>query len=703
MREDVDQHEYQALRRLALKLGEWLDRLQPSAEVVALGTSLIVGLGTGLSAVGFNLLIQFVTRASFEWLPSLVGNARWPVLVVPAVGGLIAGPLIYNFAREAKGHGVPEVMQAMALRGGRIRPIVAVIKALASSVTIGTGGSVGREGPIVQIGAALGSTLGQIFHFSDERIRNLVACGAAGGIAATFNAPIAGVVFALEIILGELTAGHVGTVVVSAVTASAVMRAILGAEFAFAVPQAYELESPVEFIFYAVLGVLSAFVAYAFVRTLYAAEDFFEKQPFVPEWLQPAAGGLMLGGVALAYPLLFPELSYQGLPQVFGGGYPPITAALAGQEAIHIALVLMVLKMIATNLTLGSGGSGGVFAPALFMGAMLGTATGRVLGLLFPGITAPPGAYALVGMGAVFAGSAHAPITAVVMLFELTGDYRIILPLMLTIVISTVVARTLLNDESIYTLKLSRRGIRLQRGRDVDVLESVRVDEIMTQDDYAVSTDQTLVDLSETFSHERHHGFPVLDEYGRLWGVVTITDLERAVAANKGRRTPVTEIGTPYERLLVAFPDEPVGVVLRRMSPRGLGRLPVVSREDPHRLVGMVRREDVIRAYNVALARRSELAHRTRRMQRRHVDGTEFVEVELDNKDLAIGKRVGEVAQEMPDDCILVSIHRDGNTLIPHGDTILRAGDRVTAFVRSEYATRLFDCMKSPGDGPPPE
>jgi CIC family chloride channel protein len=304
-------------------------------------------------------------------------------------------------------------------------------------------------------------------------------------------------------------------------------------------------------------------------------------------------------------------------------------------------------------------------------------------------------------MAAVFAAGAHAPITAVIILFELTGDYRIILPLMLTVVIATMLARWLLGGESIYTLKLTRRGIRLQRGRDVDVLESVRVDEIMTQDDYAVSADLTLVELSETFSEERHHGFPVLDAHGRLWGIVTVTDLERAISTNKSRGTPITEIGTPYERLVVAFPDDSVGQVLRRMSPRGLGRLPVVSREDPHRLVGMVRRADVIRAYNVALARRSELAHRARRMQRRHVDGTEFVEVHLNEGDKAVGRTVGQVAGQMPDDCILVSVHRDGGTIIPHGDTTFRAGDRVTAFIRSEDATRLFDCMKLPGDAPP--
>ncbi|HLV44751.1 MAG TPA: chloride channel protein, partial [Aggregatilineales bacterium] len=223
------------LRRLAVPLGALLDRVQPSGEIVAVSTSLLVGLGTGLAAVAFNLLIQTFTGLSFSTLPDAAGGARWTLVAVPALGGLLVGPLIYLFAREAKGHGVPEVMQAIALRGGRIRPVVAVVKAITASITIGTGGSVGREGPIVQIGSALGSTIGQLFHLSEERIRNLVACGAAGGIAATFNAPIAGVIFAVEVILGELSANHAGTIIISAVTASATMDLILGSEYAFPV------------------------------------------------------------------------------------------------------------------------------------------------------------------------------------------------------------------------------------------------------------------------------------------------------------------------------------------------------------------------------------------------------------------------------------------------------------------------------------
>ena len=414
------------------------------------------------------------------------GNAY--VVIIPAIGGLIVGPLIYFFAREAKGHGVPEVMEAVALKGGRIRPVVAVVKSLASSITIGSGGSVGREGPIVQIGSALGSSLGQKLGLSDDRIRNLVACGAAGGIAATFNAPIAGVVFALEIILGEFSVRYFSSVVVSAVTASVIGRAVFGDVPAFNIPFEYGISSIWEFAFYPILGVAAALVGVAFVRLLYWSEDVFEKWKAVPEWVQPMIGGLLLGGIALAYPSIT-GISWERMPQIYNVGYDVIESALASQLTLGVVLVLLVLKMVATSLTLGSGGSGGVFAPGLFMGAMFGVAFEITVSNIFPGIAAPAGAYALVGMGAVFAATAHAPLTAVLILFELTGDYQIMLPLMLTVVIATLVSQKLLKGESIYSLKLTRRGVHLQRGRDVDVLQGVLVNEVMTRDLNTITKD----------------------------------------------------------------------------------------------------------------------------------------------------------------------------------------------------------------------
>ena len=407
-------------------------------------TAVLVGVGTGVGAILVRSLVEAVSHFSFEFLPRLFGDAGPAFLVIaPTVGGLLVGILVQRYAREAKGHGVPEVMEAVALRGGRIRPIVALVKALASALTIGTGGSAGSEGPIVQIGASLGSSLGQVLHLSDDRIRNLVACGAAGGIAATFNTPIAGVIFALEVILGAFSVRYFSTVVISSVIASVIGRAIYGDLPTFPLPVEYGVASLWEFALYPVLGILAAISGAAFIRCLYFFEDGFDAWRAIPEWSKPALGGLLLGSMALLYPRLT-GVEYEGTPHIFGAGYEIIVAALNNELLLSTVLVLLLLKLIATCLTLGSGGSGGVFAPALFLGAMLGTAFAIGVETLFPGVVAPPGAYALLGMAAVFAASAHAPITAIIILGELTDDHRIVLPLMLAVIVATLTSRLLM-------------------------------------------------------------------------------------------------------------------------------------------------------------------------------------------------------------------------------------------------------------------
>jgi len=674
-------------------LNSLLDRWEFTPEMGMIVTALVVGIGTGLGAVAFRYLINAVSWIGYVWIPQLTD--RWGtayVIFVPAIGGLIVGCLIYFFAREAKGHGVPEVMEAVALRGGRIRPVVALVKILASSITIGSGGSAGREGPIVQIGSTLGSSIGQVLHLSDERTRNLVACGAAAGIAATFNAPIAGVIFALEVILGLFSVRYFSTVVISSVTASVIGRVVFGNIPAFLIPTEYGVNSLWEYSFYPVLGVVAALIGVTFTRLLYWSEDIFDGWKSIPEWVKPAIGGALLGALGLSYPYAL-SVTWERQPHIFNVGYEVIESALAGHLTMYVVLALLFLKLIATSLTLGSGGSGGVFAPSLFMGAMLGAGFGLIMHNLFPGIGISPGAYALVGMGAVFAASAHAPITAVIIMFELTGDYRIILPLMLTVVVATLLSQTMLSGESIYTLKLTRRGVRLERGRDVDVMQGVNVDEVMRLDVDTVDPNLNLVELSEVFSRMRHHGMPVLDAQGKLAGMITVDDLDRAVEKNLPRRTTVLEIATPRDRLLVAYPDETMGSALTRMSRRGLGNLPVVSRNDPDDLLGLIRRPDILRAYNLGLARRAELQHRARRMQLRNLDGTEFVDLKLKQGDRAVGQTVEDIACVLPHECILISVRRDGRVLIPHGDTTFQVGDHITAFTRSEDGETLHACL----------
>lgn len=675
-------------------LNGWSKRWRPSADVVFLATALVIGFGTGLGAVLFRYLIQGVSWIGYTWIPSIIGGNVYVVLI-PAVGGLLVGSLVFYFAREAKGHGVPEVMEAIALRGGRIRPRVAAVKVLASSITIGSGGSAGREGPIVQIGSSLGSSVGQWLKLSDDRISNLVACGAAAGISATFNAPIAGVFFALEVILGRFSVRYFSSVVISSVAASIVGRVAFGDYPAFALPTEYGVNSLWEFLFYPILGVLAAVIGVIYVRVLYGTEDVFDSIKRVPEWVKPAIGGTLLGLVALAYPIVT-RVSWDGMPQIYNVGYDVIEDALAGQLAFSVVAILLVLKLVATSLTLGSGGSGGVFAPSLFMGAMLGEAFELGIARLFPGIPAPAGAYALLGMAALFAASAHAPMTAVLMLFELTGDYRLILPLMLTVVIATVLAQKMLSGESIYTMKLSRRGTRLSRGRDADILQGVTVGEVMSHSFQTVPMELTIDKLGQIFASSRHHGLMILDEKGKLWGVVTITDLDRAVADKRPAETTVAEIGTGWPNLAVAYPDESMGDALARLGARGFGRLPVVSREDPYHLVGLVWRQAITEAYNLARTRRSEIQSQTRNMQSRYEDGAEFVEIPIGPDDQVVGKTLAQISARLPYECILVSIRRNGRVIIPHGDTIFQGGDQVTAYVRSEDMEELYTCLHQP-------
>ncbi len=672
-----------------------LHRYEPPADGVLIGTALVVGLLTGVGAVIFRYLITAFAWIGYVWVPEVTSSlGKSYVLFVPAIGGLMVGLLVFYFAREAKGHGVPEVMEAVAIKGGRIRPQVAVVKSLASSICIGSGGSVGREGPIVQIGSALGSSIGQLLRLSDDRISNLVACGAAGGIAATFNAPIAAVIFALEVIMGgRFTVRYFSSVVVSAVAAAVVGRVTFGDAPAFKVPFEYGIKSLWEYPLYAVLGVLAALVGVAFVIALYWTEDRFDNWNGVREWVKPGIGGVMIGILALLYPLGMGTLRYVQTPQIYNVGYDIIEAALANNYVFAVAAALLVLKLLATSITLGSGGSGGVFAPALFMGAMLGAAFQTAAIHLFPSIVAPAGAYALVGMAAAFAASAHAPMTAVLILFELTGDYRIILPLMLAVGIATLISQKMLKGESIYTLKLTRRGVRLHRGRDEDVMESVTVGEIMSRNFSSVTDTTTLEELSKRFSDTHRHGFPVLNADGELAGIVSIGDLDAAMQNNMPPDTPVLQIGTPRSELLVVRPAENMGTALARMGTRGMGRLPVVDPADPNRLLGVVRRDDITRAYNIAISRRADLQYRAQRSAMRNIDGTVFSEVSLNRNSPAVGQRISELSPNFPKKCILVSIRRDGQLLIPHGDTVFQNEDLVTVFVNANDVAEIQKCL----------
>jgi CIC family chloride channel protein len=524
------------------------------------GLALIVGAGAGLGAVVFRFLIVGITdlvtgRADFSaagrvaslHVPAL---GPWFLLLAPVVGGLLYGPLVHRFAPEARGHGVPEVMVAVARNRGRIPARVAAVKSLASALCIGTGGSVGREGPIVQIGSALGSSVGQWLRVPDHRLRLLVACGAAGGISATFNAPIAGVFFALEIILRGFTAEAFGVVAISSVTANVVARALVGNDHIIELP-AYPLGSAGEFPLYALLGLLAGVIGWGF----------------------------------------------------------------AGRYAAGFLLLLLVGKMLATSLTIGIGGSGGVFAPSLFVGGMAGTAFGIAAGALFPGLDLSPGAFGLVGMAAVFAAASHAPIAAVVIVFELTGQYSVILPLMATVALATGVSH-LISRDTVYTRKLLRRGIDIDAearaedaGRGLTVAEAMGAvpDPVATDDgltDLAATddgladlaaTDDGLADLAARLGTARYGALPVHDAGGHYRGAVPAV----AVGPTRPTEGKAVDVAVPLPEL---DPGDSLRSALRALADHEETGLPVRRGADGP-LLGWLDHRDNLTAYRRALPR----------------------------------------------------------------------------------------------------
>ena len=641
-------------------------------------TSLIVGIGAGLGAVLFRRLIDWIHNFAYSDIAGIF--AEWyplHLIIIPALGGAIVGPLVYYFAREAKGHGVPEVMEALELRGGKIRPRVVVVKALASSVCIASGGSVGREGPIAQIGSALGSFVGQTLKLSEERVRTLVACGAAGGIAATFNAPIAGAVFALEVLLRRFGSVYFGAVVISAVTADVIAHYFEGDSRTFLTPE-YTMQSPWELLLYTLMGFVAALAAVGFSRLLYFSEDIWNLIR-IPEPTKPLFGGILLGLLGI--------VSYQidGFPRVFGVGYETIENTLFSQLTLQVTFGLLLLKLVATTLTLGSGGSGGIFAPSLFMGAMLGASFGQIAHTIFPEIVAPSGAYALVGMAAFFGGVAHAPITAILILFEMTGDYQIILPLMLSTVLSTIVAKNL-SPDSIYTLKLKRRGVELSEDTQaIDLMQGVTAEIAMNRETEAVPLDLPLVELMSTFSSTHYHALPVVQNETELVGLITINELDQLRSKGTLESKTIADILT-FNNPATIRPHEPVWMALRHLEDQGEGCVPVVSETGKNILLGVLRRIDIIRAYNKAVSQRAQVQHHAEILNIRKLNQSGLTEVTLRAESPNVGKRVKEL--HLGGDALIVSVRRGGKLRIVRGETILHAGDQVTIFAeipKSEF------------------
>ncbi|HOP47176.1 MAG TPA: chloride channel protein [Desulfobacteraceae bacterium] len=558
--------------------------------------AVFVGLAGGFGAVGFRYLIDFFQAAFYGSegnLIDIISSTPWYLrILIPALGGLIVGPLVYFFAREAKGHGVPEVMEAVALKSGIIRKRIVFIKSLASAICIASGGSVGREGPIVQIGSAIGSTIGQILKVSGDRIRTLVGCGAAAGIAATFNAPIAGSMFALEIILGDFALATFSPIVISSVTATAISRHFLGNAPAIIVPT-YQLISAWEFPLYVSLGLFCAVLGVTFTTVLYRFEDLFENLKF-PEYLKAVLGGFIIGIMGLLF------------PHILGVGYGAIDLCLLEKLSWWIMLLLVFFKILSTSITIGSGGSGGIFAPSLFLGAMAGGFFGSVVHSLFPNITATPGAYGIVGMGAIVSATTHGPLTAILMLFEMTGNYKIILPLMIACIISSLAAGRLLKD-SIYTLKLSRRGVNIKAGKEINVLKSILVKDVMNTEVDSIQENLSLKKLAEKISKSKHNSFPVVDIEENLTGILSFLDYHD-IAYDENLKDLVVAKDLATSKVVTVALDDNIYNALEKITQRDFSILPVVAKENSTELVGVLTRRDIMDAYNKAVIKKSIFA-----------------------------------------------------------------------------------------------
>lgn len=568
------------------KFLEYFDKAKMTEHSFVILVAILIGLLGGYGAVLINYSIKFFQYGFWQGPFNLetVKNYPWYLkLLVPTFGGIVVGLVIRYVAKEAKGHGVPEVMEAIALRNGIIRPRVVIAKLFSSALYIASGGSVGREGPVIQIGSAVGSVVGQFFKVNSKRMRTFVGCGAASGIAAAFNAPVAGALFAVEIILGDFAVPQFSPIVISSVTATIVSRHYLGDSPAFKVP-AYHLVSPLEVVNYIILGVLAGLVALAFIKTLYYSEDLFDKFK-APDYLKGAIGGLIIGSIGLKF------------PSIYGVGYDTMDKALTVGFVWYFALSLVFIKILATSISLGSGGSGGIFAPSLFLGAMLGTFFGNIVNIWFPDWTADPGAYALVAMGGVVGAATHGPITSILIIFEMTNDYKIILPLMITTIIATLVASRL-HKESIYTLKLVRRGINIFAGREMNVLKSLKITDVAKQSIELIDQKTPFNKILEKLANSSHNYVYVIDDNDNLTGFISMQEIRQTMTDYENLQHLLIAADIARPNVHTVRESDNLDFVMKEFSRTGLDELPVVTNDQAKKIVGTIWQRDVITAYN---------------------------------------------------------------------------------------------------------
>ncbi len=653
--------------------------VQRSSTTGPLALAVAVGVLAGVGAIALRWMIAQVHVLFFDRGAHLGDVLHLPIplwlvtVLAPAIGMVVVAYLAVWWSPEARGHGVPEVQYAVRMKGGRIRTRVAFAKAIASAISIGSGGSLGREGAIVQIGSSLGSVLGQVMGLGAEDVKLLVAAGAAGAISATFNAPVAGVLFALEVVLGSFAARSFGLVVVASVSATAVAQSVLGTQPSFRLVEQFQLVSNWELGFYLLLGVVTGFVGLLYVYAVYGLEDRFDRWKSAV-WLKALTAGLILG-----------VLGTFGSEHLFGIGHEGVELALAGALSTGLMAGLIFMKIFATSVTLAGGGSGGIFAPALFIGAMTGGVFGRGVDALFPTMTASPGAYALVGAAAVFGAAAHAPMTAIIILFEMTGNYRIILPLMLCVVLAQIIASRV-NPDSIYTIKLRRLGGMGGPRQEAETLDLLLVADAMSEEIPWVLPTLPLMELADRARSEHHRSWTVLDHERGLVGMVAVTDLERAIVEGELSSRTVEDIMTTA--VVTCEPGETLRHAFQRFSDRDVFQLPVVDPEQPGEIQGVLRRTEMMWAFRELADEHHRLLQRTEAVPQDRRFESVHVELQVTPEHLQICNHALRDIR-VPEHALIALLRRGDRVVVPRGFTKVEPGDVLTLITTRAHESSL--------------
>ncbi|MCG6551808.1 MAG: chloride channel protein [Candidatus Magnetominusculus sp. LBB02] len=557
-------------------------------HTVTLLIAVFTGVASAAAVIMFRATLDFMKTHLLTYGQRLLGigetiDSRLLLPLIPAIGAALLIPISKRFPGEVNGYTFPKFLAKVNVKGGPISVKTVLLRIIAPSITIGSGGSAGVEGPAAVIGGGIGSIVGHWLGFSDKRVKLFIAAGAAGAIAAIFNAPIAGVMFALEIILlGTYEITSFGALVISAAIATAVSQSYFGSEPVFRVPTHIYTglsETPIFLLF----GVFVGFLAVLFIIIFYKIKDLFDSISIHP-YLKLIAGGGVVGLFAIFF------------PQIMGNGYESITDVLAGRYGIFLCLALVFFKIFATSVTLGSGSAGGVFAPSLFIGAMAGWAFGGVVQHIFHGFASEPEFYAMLGIGAFLSAATHAPLTGMFLMLEMTEGYSAIIPVMLTAVTGVFIAKMLLKD-SIDTFSLSRQGIDLVMGKEIHVLESLKVKDVMTKDFIAVKHSQPIKSVYELIVGGQGLCFPVVTENCRLIGIITVDDIKMVFSDEYIQQTvTVGELAT--EDIPVVTGYDTLRRAFECFTIADLEELPVVNPLNKGEIIGMLKRGAVISAYN---------------------------------------------------------------------------------------------------------